>query len=762
MARAREQLDFCSITGHAFWPDMPTDWERYGEIIDYHNEGFSRLAGNWDRLITAQAAATEPGRFLAFPSYEWHSLKYGDHNVYAAGPELPLRDAADLPELRRIAQESQAIVIPHHIGYAAGYRGIDWSHFHDECSPFVEIFSLHCCSESDWAPYPMLHDMGPRDAGSTAEAGWEAGHRFGVIASTDHHGGYPGSHGDGRVAVLAEKLTREAIWEAMCARRVYAVTGDKIEAQLTVDDAPIGSSIRSDGDRRLNVRVRGSDAIDRVEVLKNGRILRRLYPDVTSANQEANTYRLRLTWGYGLPLGLYIHERNGRVPDSARVMTPDHIRKVTARLLARVGINIGSGDAGPATIGPPIHFIGKSITGRDDDNRTRQVENSKGFLAAKELVYDAIMRRATDIHLEPKDDELSVRLRIDGVMYPTEPFDRTIGDSVCNIFKVLCAMDITQRRKAQDGSFRAKLEDREIDFRTATQGTRHGEKLSVRILDQSNSVGTLAELGFRKQLLEKLQECISLPHGLLLSCGPTGAGKSTTLYAALKGIDSYQRNIITVEDPIEYKIENVNQIEINPKAGQTFSTSLRNILRQDPDVLMIGEIRDKETADLACQAANTGHMVFSTIHANDTITALFRLLELGVEPFMAANSVTAILGQRLLRRLCRDCREAYRPSNKMLEEAGLPPDKVDKLYRPPSNPQSICSTCGGLGYRGRTGVFEFLDITERLRELIRDKANMTEIRTEARNHGMLYMQEEGLRLVALGTTSMDELVRVVK
>ncbi|MCH8829718.1 MAG: type II/IV secretion system protein, partial [Planctomycetes bacterium] len=370
-------------------------------------------------------------------------------------------------------------------------------------------------------------------------------------------------------------------------------------------------------------------------------------------------------------------------------------------------------------------------------------------------------RRATDIHLEPKDDELAVRLRIDGVMYPTEPFDRSIGHAVVNIFKVLCAMDITQKRGAQDGSFRAKFEDRHIDFRVATQGVRHGEKLSLRILDQTESISTLAQLGLRKRLEEMLRECIHKPHGMLLSCGPTGAGKSTTLYAVLQEIDAHQRNIITVEDPIEYKIDNVNQIEINVKAGQTFATSLRSILRQDPDVLMIGEIRDKETADIACQAANTGHMVFSTIHANDTITALFRLLELGVEPFVAANSITAILGQRLLRRLCVDCKIAYRPTRAELKKAGFPADKVDTLYRPATGGDSVCTTCGGLGYHGRIGVFEFLEITDAIRDLIRNKSSMNDIRKEARENGLLFMSEEGLRVVALGTSSMEELERVV-
>ncbi|MDA1053973.1 MAG: hypothetical protein O3C40_26285 [Planctomycetota bacterium] len=299
LSRAKAQLDFCSVTGHAFWPDMPTDRERYGEIIDYHNEGFARLAGNWDELIAKQAAASRDGEFLAFPSYEWHSLKCGDHNVYARGPELALRDAIDLPALRQLTQDAEVIMIPHHIGYAAGYRGIDWQHFEDSRSPFAEIFSLHGCSEGEDAPYPMLHDMGPRDWHSTAEVGWTLGHRFGVIASTDHHGGYPGSHGDGRVGVFAESLTRDAIWQALLERRVYAVTGDKIDARLTVDDAWMGSTMQSGKTRHLKIVVRGSDKLDRVELLKNDRVIRRYFAEDAAADSSDSRYRLRVTWGWG-------------------------------------------------------------------------------------------------------------------------------------------------------------------------------------------------------------------------------------------------------------------------------------------------------------------------------------------------------------------------------------------------------------------------------------------------------------------------------
>ena len=465
----------------------------------------------------------------------------------------------------------------------------------------------------------------------------------------------------------------------------------------------------------------------------------------------------------GVPFGFYVAERNRRVPESGRILTRNHIQKVVVRVAGRLGIKLGFGKEGAETHGPPIEFIGKSdAAGKTDRGKSRQVENSKGFMAAKELVYDAVLRRSTDIHLEPKEDEMAVRLRIDGVMYPTEPFDRVVGDAVMNIFKVLGGMDITEKRRAQDGSFGAKLESRLIDFRAATQGTRHGEKLSLRILDQSSAVNTLAGLGMRKKMQDASRQIIHQPHGLLLSCGPTGAGKSTTLYAALRDVDSYQLNVITVEDPIEYKMANVNQIEINTKAGQTFAGSLRNILRQDPDVLMIGEIRDAETASIACQAANTGHMVFSTIHANDSITALYRLLELGVEPFMVANSLSAVLGQRLVRRLCKECRQSYKPTREVLERLEIPADRIDQFFRPPGHTPEVCSECNGLGYLGRTGIYELLLINEELRDLIREKAPASKIKLAAKRNGMLTMKQEGIRLLAQGITSVDELERVVK
>jgi len=297
LQRARQQLDFCSITGHAFWPDMPTDRDTYGAIIDYHNAGFAMLAKNWDRLLRLQEEATQDGEFIAFPSYEWHSLQYGDHNVYAPGPELTLQDAPTLPQLRSLCRDAGAIAIPHHIGYAAGYRGINWDAYREDVSPFVEIFSLHGCSLDEQAPYPMLHDMGPRDFGSTAEEGWQRGHHFGIVAGTDHHGAYPGSYRDGRMGVFAHSLTRKALWEACLKRRVYAATGDKIDARLFVDDAWIGETVHNPGTRHLRIAVQASDSIDKVELLKNGRVHRRFFP--TFEVGDDRRWQFTLTWGWG-------------------------------------------------------------------------------------------------------------------------------------------------------------------------------------------------------------------------------------------------------------------------------------------------------------------------------------------------------------------------------------------------------------------------------------------------------------------------------
>ncbi len=465
------------------------------------------------------------------------------------------------------------------------------------------------------------------------------------------------------------------------------------------------------------------------------------------------------------PIFTYAYVRNQTVPDDQKVLTPYHLGEVANGLLLQLGAKpiFNRGVTIVDRTGPPITFIGKSASKtKEDPDRVRQAEESRSFMAAKELVYDAVLRRATDIHLEPTSDQLSVRYRIDGILHAAEPFDRPTGDAVINVFKVLSAMDISEKRKPQDGSFGAKLQARDLDFRVATSGSKVGEKLVMRILDNSAAVTKLEDLGMRPKLVDQVRALVTQPHGMFLCCGPTGSGKSTTLYASLREIDRYQRNIITVEDPIEYHLDNISQMEVNTKAGATFATSLRSILRQDPDVIMIGEIRDQETATIACQAANTGHMVFSTVHSNDAVTSLLRLLDLGVEPFMISSALTAVLGQRLVRLLCETCKEPYKPKPEFLKKANLPVDKVDVFYRRPEHPEQVCQQCGGTGYFGRTGIFELLVVSEPLREMLRENPSLNRIKAEARKNGMIYLQEDGLRQVIQGRTSIEELLRVVR
>ena len=462
-----------------------------------------------------------------------------------------------------------------------------------------------------------------------------------------------------------------------------------------------------------------------------------------------------LTYVYGF--------RNPVVPDNSKVLTPDHLYFLFASVLSKVGIELALDDAGTTAEGPPIRFIGKTSRGRmEDTTRVRNAEGSRGYSGARELVYDAILRRATDIHLEPTPNELTIRYRIDGILHNSEPFDRATGDAIINVFKVLSAMDITEKRKPQDGSFGAEMSNKAVDFRVATSGSASGEKMVIRILDASGSLIRLNKLGMSKRLVAQVHDLATQPYGMFLCSGPTGSGKSTTLYACLQEIDRFSRNVITIEDPVEYQLDSVTQIEVNRKSGQTFAGSLRSILRQDPDVVLIGEIRDKETAEIACQASQTGHMVFSTVHANDSITTIYRLLDLDLDPGNLGTALSAVLAQRLVRILCNDCKQAYRPRPEILRQANLHQMGIKTMYRAGPKTDPPCPACGGTGYFGRSGVFELLIISDRMRDLVRDRASLREFKTEARRVGTSLLHEYGLRLVAKGRTSIQELMRVVK
>jgi type II secretory ATPase GspE/PulE/Tfp pilus assembly ATPase PilB-like protein len=468
---------------------------------------------------------------------------------------------------------------------------------------------------------------------------------------------------------------------------------------------------------------------------------------------------------YLTPTLLYVNFRNEKAPEDAKVLTGRHLRLLGSRYLGMKPPPRKQKDERMQ-----IQFIGKSQDEDEEDPHHAHLVQSKGYKGALMMVYDAIEMRATDIHMEPTREEMTVRFRIDGMLQPAPGFGRHNGDAVVNIFKVLADLDITEKRKPQDGSFSARVEGRKVDFRVATSGSVSGEKLVMRILDTSRHVLSLAQLGMRSPMRRQLHELVTQPHGMLVVCGPTGAGKSTTLYACLNEIDRYQMNVITLENPVEYNIENVTQIEVNEKTGKTFAGELRSILRQDPDVIYLGEIRDGETAEVACQAAQTGHMVLTTLHANDTVSALARLIDLGVKPFMIGSALSGVLGQRLVRILCPRCKVRYKPNPDMLHKANLPVDKIKYFYRPPDPPPEpeegeepeVCEHCGGNGYRGRTGVFEMLVITDRIRDLIRDNPNMNAIKQEAVRGGLKFLQEEGLRLVIEGTTSIQEVLRVCK
>jgi general secretion pathway protein E len=484
----------------------------------------------------------------------------------------------------------------------------------------------------------------------------------------------------------------------------------------------------------------------------------------------------------------YISVRNRRAATEDQLFNKAHF----LRLYQKHAGGRGKQEAKENKDAHPIRFMSRSATGEvDDKERVSRVQQSKGYKAALDMVWDAIAKRATDIHLEPTANEMAIRFRIDGIMTNIKPMSRLMGDAVVNIFKVLCNLDITEKRKSQDGSFSAQIEERIVEFRIATAGSVVGEKMVMRVLDASAQLADLAQVGLTDTMQTQIRDIISKPHGLFLVCGPTGSGKSTTLYACLHEIDRFQQNIITVENPVEFRLDGITQIEVSAKTGKTFATELRSILRQDPDVILVGEIRDKETAEIACQAAQTGHLVFSTVHANDAVTAIARMIDLGVPPFMLSTALLAVLGQRLVRRLCKKCRKRMKPSADTLKKLNIDPDAVRYIFRAydpvedaakdgeavsekpqPKNkrvaaedadePLMICEACGGIGYLRRTGIFDLLIVNDKIRELIRENPNMSEIRRVATEAGLRTLFEDGSRLVIEGETSIQELLRVSK
>ncbi|MBI2854858.1 MAG: type II/IV secretion system protein [Chloroflexi bacterium] len=372
------------------------------------------------------------------------------------------------------------------------------------------------------------------------------------------------------------------------------------------------------------------------------------------------------------------------------------------------------------------------------------------------LVGEAVKHRASDIHIEPQEGKLRVRYRIDGVLHETVSLPLTAHAPLLSRIKIMANMNIADQRP-QDGQFALKVHDREINVRVVTIQTMHGQSAVLRILDRTFTALELTELGFLPGSLGRHKQLLKSPYGMILLTGPTGSGKTTTLYASLNHLDRTKRNIITVEDPVEYRLKDINQIEVNPRAGLTFATGLRSILRLDPDVILVGEIRDAETAEIAVQAALTGHLVLSSVHATDTVGAMFRLMELGVKPFYVASALIGVVAQRMVRRVCPHCHRLIGAP----EEAWKAYAKEIGEERKEFNYGVGCNSCSGTGYLGRTGVFEILSVSEEISSLLLSGGSATQIRAQAKTEGTITMWRDGMLKASAGITTPDEVLRAV-
>ena len=441
-------------------------------------------------------------------------------------------------------------------------------------------------------------------------------------------------------------------------------------------------------------------------------------------------------------------------------------KRVIARLAVATELDAGLErlyGAGKSSMGQIVD----DISTRDEEQDLGDIEHLKDLASEAPvvrlvnlLITHALEARASDIHIEPFESRLIVRYRIDGVLNEVESPPRRLSAAVISRVKIMANLDIAERRLPQDGRIKLRIQGKEIDLRVSTVPTMHGESVVMRILDKGGVPLDFASLGFDGKLLEAFLAALNQPHGILLVTGPTGSGKTTTLYTALDRLNQPDVKILTVEDPVEYQMPGINQIQVRPQIHLTFANALRSIVRQDPDVIMIGEIRDLETAEIAVQSALTGHLVLSTVHTNDAPATVNRLLDMGVEDYLLTSTVVGILAQRLVRALCSHCRKPYRALPEVVEQMGLarlaPPGEVT-LYHPVG-----CEHCSGTGYHGRLGIMEMLPMTDRLRSLVMRHANSTDLRAAAVEEGMESMFENGLRKAVAGVTTVEEVLRVTR
>jgi type IV pilus assembly protein PilB len=396
----------------------------------------------------------------------------------------------------------------------------------------------------------------------------------------------------------------------------------------------------------------------------------------------------------------------------------------------------------------------------DLSSLTRMSEDAPVVRLVNVLLVDALRRGASDIHIEPYEKELRIRFRIDGVLYDVMHPPLKMRDALISRLKIMSKLDISEKRLPQDGRIKIKVKvdarSRELDFRVSTLPTLFGEKVVLRLLDKENLMLDMTKLGFEPQSLEKFQRNIARPYGMVLVTGPTGSGKTNTLYSALQSLNTTQTNIMTAEDPVEFNLQGVNQVQMKEQIGLNFAAALRSFLRQDPNIILVGEIRDFETAEIAIKAALTGHLVLSTLHTNDAPSTISRLMNMGIEPFLVATSVNLIQAQRLIRRVCKDCKKEHQTPAEAMIEVGFTPDEARNLK---TYKGRGCQSCNGTGYKGRVGLYEVMEVTDEIRELILIGASALELRKRAIEDGMITLRESGLHKIRAGITTLEEVVR---
>ncbi len=469
-----------------------------------------------------------------------------------------------------------------------------------------------------------------------------------------------------------------------------------------------------------------------------------------------------------LPIG----ERDGKLvvamSDPANMYALDDIRTITGRdviPLVATSNDVEQAIAKFSNMGDQVEALASEVVeameaDADLTNVEAAIEDAPIVKLVQAIMTQAVSDRASDVHIEPTEKDVRVRFRVDGVLHEVMHSPKSIQNGLISRLKVMADLNIAEKRVPQDGRVSLRVSTKQLDLRLATLPTVFGEKIVIRILDKSNALLQLSDLGLGDDASVRYERAYRKPYGAILVTGPTGSGKSTTLYATLNILNQPDKHIITVEDPVEYRLPGVNQIQVNPKAGLTFASALRSILRADPDIILIGEIRDRETAMIAVESALTGHLVLSSLHTNDAPSAVTRLTEMEVETFLVASAVDAVVAQRLARQLCEKCREAYDAEPQELLEAGFPESELDGLgqfYRPAG-----CGACSNTGYRGRLGLYEVMLMSEEIERLTVERASSDAIRVVAIEQGMKTLREDGLRKAVAGLTSIEEIARVVK